>query len=225
MAVVEPGDGQKSEFAFVLRMPAVRASINELTRHRVHPQFAGYLALKWQSARVGSDADLSSPFRTFFDTFLSVAGTDLYLRPFWHENTTSPPIWMNKNLAGSFAPSSLRGRGSPFSKVVDVVGTRSQIRYSLRLSHWELVREHLMLGVRLPIVPLAVMLYRDFSINPTTHPSLSDLINVFRFEFGYDSAPGQHGNSDEFDCLYSTDLDERSVTDWFEPWHSAPVEE
>jgi hypothetical protein len=98
--------------AWRIHANVVARSFWRLREQKIHPNFAGYLCLKRTAARDGRTTDLRPDFKAFFDTFLRVSGGSEdrpYLKPF----PSDVKLWFNPNVAGSFAPSSLRPT-SPF---------------------------------------------------------------------------------------------------------------
>jgi hypothetical protein len=85
-------------------------------------------------------------------------------------------------------------------------------RYALQSRHWERAREHLLFRHQLPVIPLAVFLYRDFAFEFRVEPGPAPLVLVFREEFGYPLGAGDA----EFDHVYSDEgLDK--TTPYFQP--------
>jgi hypothetical protein len=185
----------------------VRDAIQELWRQRIHNHFPLYLCLRQLAFRVKRTTALEPNWREFFEPFFLTPGGPSkkpYLRPFTDRNSVVDGMWLNGNLAGSFAPSSFR-EGMPITKVVEAVGGERVSRYNLRENHWQLARTHLVKGgAQVPAVPLAIFLYRDYGFSKATVPTPGDLINVFKQEFGY------VGESiGEFDHLYDDDSSSR----------------
>ncbi len=207
--------GEQSDArTWLIRTEAVRNSIHELYLLKIHESFAAYLCLKRIATREGKLNDLEHDFPEFFETFLMVPGGPNgfpYLRPFSYRLQSSRKIWFNKNVAGSFAPSSLR-TGGPFFRVVTVTGRGRKARYKLKPRHWMLARQHLTYGEQIPITPLVTFLYRDFGLRPPNPPNMTDLIVVFRQEFGYESPEGDK----EFRHLYLDESVTRVSSEWFE---------
>lgn len=197
--------------AWRVRPELVAKSFWLLRERNAHPHFAGYLALKRTAARDGGTIDLRPNFKEFFDDFMQVPGGPAdrpYLKPF----PSDERLWFNPNVAGSFAPSSVRNK-SPLDRIVDVSGDGRNARYSLVDQHWRLARSLLVSGNRVPALPLAVFLYRDYAIL-SEEPSTTDVINVFREEFGY--AQSLETGEEEFRYLYDEDEDVFATVDWFE---------
>ena len=201
--------------AVVLSPSFVDECVAELLAAKIHPHFAGYLCLLRTAARDGTLAGLPNEFADFFDTFLRVPnGSDElpYLRPFWHQGS-DVKAWTNKNVAGTYAPASIRP-GMPFSEVVEVQGTGRAATYSLREGHAGLALGHLAFGQLVPVVPLAAFLYRDYAFDLVGEPSVASVVKVFRFEFGLEDSDGQI--SDDFGTLFVDESGAGSTADLFE---------
>lgn len=184
-----------TERTYVLLPGRVRDCIDALLQRDTHPHFVAYLYLRFLAGKSGSMKGLQ-PNWADLGKVLEVPGGPAgkpYLRPFWRGERNAGQEWLNENLAGSFAPSSLRvvlGR---------VVQTDAQRRYSLRPKHWELAREHLLFKEPIPVVALAGFLFRDYGFVATTPPSSIELIDVFRREYGYTAE-----DDVEFNALYDS---------------------
>jgi hypothetical protein len=201
--------------AVVLTPSFVDESVTELLAAKIHPHFAGYLCLLRTAARERTTADLPGEFTDFFDTFLRVPnGSDElpYLRPFWHQGS-DVKAWTNKNVAGTYAPASIRP-GMPFSEVVEVKGAGRAATYSLREGHAALALEHLAFDQPVPAVPLAAFLYRDYAFDLAGEPSVAGVVKVFRYEFGLEDPEGQV--SDDFATLFVDESGAGSTADLFE---------
>lgn len=183
---------------YVLKPSVVREAIRKLIKSPVHRMFPGYLSLKQQSGIHNRNEDLPFPYTEFFDQYFRVPGGDKpYLVPFTPSD--KPPdetLWVNKNVAGTYAPSSLRS-DSPFTKVVEVEEGGHNSRWGLKPNHPQLARHNLCDGQTLPAESLTVFLFRDFAFE-TEDPSAYTLIQTFEEEFGYEvSGP-------EFTTLFHT---------------------
>ncbi len=186
---------------------AVAESFWRLRERNIHPNFAGYLCLKRTAARDGTVTGLRPNFKEFFETFLRVPGGPEdrpYLKPF----PSDAKLWFNENVAGSFAPRSLRP-ASPLRQIIDIDEDR---RYSLVDGHWELARALLASDNRIPALPLAVFLYRDYALLGDDPPA--DIVRVFKEEFGYTDS--LESGEEEYQHLYHEDGDVAASTDWFE---------
>lgn len=199
------------DFEWLIRAEVVRECIKELFSLKIHNSFPAYLCLKRVSVRHGRTSALRPNFKEFFDTFLAVPGgpdEQPYLRPFSSRQQTPETMWLNRNVAGSFAVSSLRA-GKAFLKVALITGQRARAQYSLKERHWELARRHLMGGKQVPILSLASFMYRDFAFRD---PDPKTVVGVFREELGYLGSDGEA----EFEHLYRDDVQTRDTTAWFE---------
>lgn len=201
----------------VIKSEKVAQCLSVLRSKKVHRQFVGYLCIKRMAARVGTTRRLNVDFTEFFRTFLSAKGGPTnrpYIVIFTEESPSEHNRWFNQNVAGSYAPSSLRPE-APLRQVVDIEGRARATRYSLKPRHWQLARTHLAFGKQIPVMHLSVVLYRDFAIEKDT-PVLEDLVTAFRDEFGY-PLPTQATDQGEFELMYSLDEEILQSSDWFEP--------
>lgn len=202
-----------------VRAEIVRDCLVQLRKQKINAYFAGYLWLKRESLRLGTTTNLPPTYKTFFDTYLLVPDAPAhapYHVPFSDTRRSTAKMWFNRNVAGSYAPSSVR-KDQPFDKVVSITVSQQEGRYTLRERHWELARTYLAHEQSIPVVPLAVFLYRDYAIN-TNAPSVADIVQIFRDEFGYGAtAPGSP--EIEYEHLYYDDSASDARTDWFEEYH------
>lgn len=177
---------------------SIAEALQQLRERRVHRTFAGYLAVLHTAAAEGREATLHVNFRRFFDAFYAVpGGPKPYVIPFIELRQSIENEWFNKNVAGSYAPSSLR-ENSPFLQVVTVEGDGRSARYSLRENHEAFALEHLAYNVRLPVRPLAAFLYRNYAVDALS-PTPDLWVDVFRRDFGYTGGPEKEGS---FETLF-----------------------
>jgi len=198
---------------WVIQPRIVAQCLARLRQQQTHTLFAGYLHLQQQASLLGRSHDLRPDFLSFFKRFFQVGNAPLgtpYIKPFTEQHPSTKNLWLNENVAGSYAPSSLRP-GQPFRKVVEIDGRE----YSLPIDHAQRASQYLLYSERVTVAELAVFLYRDFGL--TTSPSIWDLIDVFAFEFGYSIKPGGTPNADFF-TLYSTQSAEELDQNSFEPY-------
>lgn len=201
----------------VLRPQVVAKSIAELCAIQINPTFVGYLALKRIAARDGRTDSLRFDYKEFYKTFLATPGGPPgrpNFRPFWHQRATprSSPVrfWTHDNPAGTFSAASI-ARVQRFLYVVAVEGEGEDARYSLRPQHWNLARQHLVYGTKVPVLPLAAWLYRDFAFDSALNDARNTLIRVFRDEFGY-----PEGSEEEFTHLFDDDPSAQPAEDWLQ---------
>lgn len=171
---------------FVLSTDVVTAALKELRTARIHPNFAGYLCLRKAIGKADPSIGIRPNFQQFFDDFLRPSdgsNEKPFIRPFKENGDPASDIWTNPNVAGSYAPSSIR-TGSPFRKVINIEGAGNSAMYSLVGNHPSEVLKNLLYGKPLSVGALAIFLYRDYGFDGK-NPTISDLISIFREEFGY----------------------------------------
>ncbi|MEA9586893.1 hypothetical protein VC279_15625 [Xanthomonas sp. WHRI 10064A] len=88
----------------------------------------------------------------------------------------------NRNVAGSYAPSSLRGV-APLMKVISFDQGSNPITLSLKTQHSSLAFKHLLNDQRISLVALGVFLYRDFLIDPSVASS-AGIRRLVKVDFG-----------------------------------------
>jgi hypothetical protein len=195
----------------VIRKRIVANSLARLREQKTHTFFAGYLYLQQRASQLGRLDDLRPDFLSFFKKFYLVDNHPLgapYIKPFTEQKPSGRNLWLNKNVAGSYAPASLRP-DQPFRKVVSIDGKK----YSLPLNHAERALQYLLYNTRIQVADLATFLYRDFGF---TDPfTVNDLIDVFAYEFGYANKPGARINAN-FQKLFSRDTAKTWDEDWLE---------
>ena len=95
---------------YVIRREGVRVATQALLSRDSHPFFIAYLWLRRQAVIQGTTAHIR-PDWAGLAPYMEVSGalpSKPYLRPFWQGRHDSGQEWLNNNIAGSFAPSSLR---------------------------------------------------------------------------------------------------------------------
>ena len=203
-------DVSTSEQLYVVPVARVFESIEELLRVPRHPFFVAYLHLRRQAARQGT-TDGIEPNWSELGEFLLIPGvTDTpYYRPFWNRKPNISKGWLNGNIAGSFAPSSLRV-GTPQHNVIDVDADGN---FALRENHWRRARESLLEGGQVPALAAAAFFLRDYGVRAESLPTPVDLVDLFRQEFGYD----RPADPDEFSTLFDETW-KPDTEPWFEPF-------
>jgi hypothetical protein len=188
---------------------AVEDAVSTLYQRRIHEHFPGYLCMLWTAIRSGRTDSLHPDFTSFHDYFLRVPGRKNYpyLRPFTSKLNPSDTeaIWLGENVAGSYAPSSIR-EGGTLPRVIEVTGMGQGATYALRPNHSKLALDHLAIGQRVPAVPLSLFLYRDYSFD---EPSAAAAVSVFRYEFGLE-------DDSDYAQLFQDDSDASDSSDLFE---------
>lgn len=194
---------------YVLKLERVQRSIQDLRGRRIHPFFPAYLHLRSRAKTLARTTALDAEWRQLAP-FLEVPGGPPgkpYFRPFWEGDSDLPKYWLNSNLAGSYAASSLRS-GQPPMLVVAANGSN----FDLREGHAQLALEHLLSRQPIPITPLATFLLRDFGFESVTPPEKTDLIEVFNETFAFDSLAG----GDDFRLLFAGSENEPGSEEMFE---------
>jgi len=195
---------------YFLRLDAIKAAIPQLIGQRVHPHFAGYLAVLF-AVRLSHETGETDPvaysaITRFFQLFFAVGGfsSHPYFRPFSDANSGRLEHgWLNPNVAGSFALSSQRDSG-----IAVVVQPGPNRTVSLRPNHAKLVHQHFAHGRRIPVLPLATYLYRDYGFDATSKPNKADLLELFCSDFGLVGTKGQQAFTQLF---HSTASDSREL--------------
>jgi len=183
---------------YLLKNAAIQEALGNLLEASIHRMFPGYLCLKQQSSIHERDNNLSFPYTDFFEEYLRVPGGDKpYLVPFTaSEDPSDETLWVNDNVSGTYAPSSLRA-DSPFTKVVEVEKEGHNSRWRLQPNHWQLAKHHLCEGQTIPAESLIAFLFRDYAFE-TAEPSAYTLVQVFQEDFGYELS------KDQFTTLFHT---------------------
>lgn len=194
----------------VIRKEIVARSLARLREQKTHTLFAGYLCLQYRATEFRQLNGLKPDFLSFYKRFFQVANHPLgtpYIKVFTEQRASERNLWLNENVAGSYAPSSLRPN-QPFRKVVII----EKNNYSLPADHSALALRHLLYSLPVQVADLAVVLYRDYGLldEPIT---IEDLIGIFAYEFGYAERPGVPPDAN-FQMLF----DLQSAQGWSEDW-------
>lgn len=200
---------------YVLKPSVVEECMWTLANASLHRHIPGYLCIRKTAGEEGRTDNLPFHYNEFFDEFFRIRDDSAdkpFLVPFTQsKNPTRDGIWLNSNVAGTYAPSSIRPNQA-LAQVIENEEGGHNARWRLRDNHWELAREHLCEGNKIPIEALAGFLFRDYAIT-SDDPALDDLVTAFTQEFGYDR------DGEEFRHLYSTgsiDLEDESSEDIWE---------
>jgi len=196
----------------VIRKEIVARSLARLREQKTHTLFAGYLYLQYRAAQLGRLNDLQPVFSPFFKQFFQVANHPLgtpYIKIFTEHQASEKNLWLNENVAGSYAPSSLRP-DQPFRKVVTI----DKKIYSLPADHAAHALEYLLFSKPVEVADLAVVLYRDYGLLGEV-VSVEELVGIFTYEFGYANQPGAEPD-ENFQTLYSLQTTKNWDEDWLE---------
>jgi hypothetical protein len=194
---------------YILDVDVVRESFWDLVDRRIHRLFPGYLCLRREAGRENRLDDLDFDYNEFFDKFFEIrTGKKPYLVPFTVEDSEETELWFNENVAGTYAPSSLRTT-TPLLKIGEFEKDGRKSRWKLHDNHAELAREHMCNGEHVPVEHLAAFLFRDYGFQ-VDEPSADTLVQVFCEEWVYDR------DSPAFTELYSTGETDIEPSDFIE---------
>lgn len=191
---------------YLLAVGAVRRAIEVLVDCPSHEHLPGYLALlRKSSGELAGMADIEE----FYTNYLSVseAPSDRpYLRPFLSRGKRE--LLLNRNLAGSYAPSSIRP-GKPFAHVVELTRTRNaegshSVAYVLVDNHAARAFNGMLSEHKIPAVSLAIFLFRDRCLR-VPEVTIGELRGALR-EFLCIGLENPEGNL-IFDTLFGDDSD------------------
>lgn len=188
---------------YVFTKEAINRSIAALVVNPIHEHFAGYLAILRARQSNGQLGIRPADITDFHDRYLRVVGAPdkaPYIRPFKSRGQGLETF--NANVAGSYAPSSLRTGG----KLIDVIvvsGGQRNTTYGLQVEHATAALDRLLKGQKVPIGALTSFLYRDYGFL-LEEPKVEHVVRLFRKEFGLaeDIADQQR----IFGILFSDDL-------------------
>lgn len=194
---------------YILDVDVIRESFWELVDMDVHRLFPGYLCLRREAGIEGRLDDLDFDYNEFFDRFFEMrSGKKPYLVPFTVDDFEETELWFNKNVAGTYAPSSLRTT-TPLLKIGEFEKDGRKSRWKLYENHAELAKEHMYNDQKIPVELLSAFLFRDFGFE-VDDPSADTLVEAFCEEFRYDR------NDQDFTQLYSTGESDIETQDFIE---------
>ncbi len=194
---------------WVLTLSAVKSGIGMLQGLRIHEQFPAYLHLRQRALETGAMTDID-PIWNHVGDLLKMPGGPANkpnYRP-WSSRKVKDPsgFWLNKNLAGSFAPSSARTI-SRF--MLNAAGDG----FALPADHAQHAFASLLKGERVPAWAFAAYYLRNYGFRLTDAGGHDDLIDGFKREFFF-------ANATDFEILFD-DTEPDVAFDWFEP-HRRP---
>ncbi len=194
---------------YILDVDIVRESFWDLVDLPIHRLFPGYLCLRQEAGMENRLDDLDFNYNDFFDKYFKMrSGKKPYLVPFTVDDFEETELWFNKNVAGTYAPSSLRTT-TPLLKVGEFKKDGRKSHWKLFDNHPELAREHLCSGEQVPVEPLAAFLFRDYGFD-VEDPSADTLVKAFCEELVYDR------DDPDFTKLYSTGNTDIESSDFIE---------
>ena len=198
---------------FVLRVDVVRTALTRLRHQSIHPLIVAYLEVR-RAAMAAHDLETLHPTWSEVGHFLRIPGgppNRPFYRPFSIEPDTDPSrYWLNPNLAGSFAPSSLRNRAR-------FMLDDARQNYRLSPDHVDAALDALLNRQRLPLWAMACFYLRDVAFYSESHPEIDDLYAAFEeiLEFTGDNALAMDAEGDL--ALLFDEGPPAIVGSWFEP--------
>lgn len=194
----------------VLTTAAVKAGIATLKSQRIHEHFPAYLELRRLAVNSGSLTNLAPDWKVVSDLLKMPGGPPAkpHYRPFSSTRLKDESrLWYNRNLAGSYAPKSMRAT-SAF--MLNASGTD----YELPADHVQQALLRLLKGTKVPAWALAAYYLRNYGFKFDGDGGYDELIAAFREELAFEQGT-------DFDTLFEDDEPIVFVYDWFEPL-SAP---
>jgi len=198
---------------YALKPSIVRDFTESIKDENIHAHFAAYLGLVRYAHDEGSDSDLHWNYDPYYDQFYRMKATGvrnmvidgsekLYVVPFMDSHIHS--MWKGENVAGSLSPGTA-GRATSSNGLHRVANIDPDAgTYGLRDDHGQLAREHTCYGDRVPATPVVGFLLRDYAFEMDEEPELSDVVELFREEFGM-------GEDQEYGDAFNEVFD---TTDW-----------
>jgi len=188
---------------YVLTVEAVKWSIRELQRTRIHPHFLAYLQLRRRAQDAASGEALEprwSELRPLLDMPGGPPRKPNY-RPLWNNVDNDGSVyWFNGNLAGSYATSSIR------STAGFLVSGKS---FVLPPDHARQALAALLYGSKASAAALGAFFLRNFGFTtPNLFPDDKEVVEGFRKWFRFQ-------DSTDFSVLFEAE-DVAVEFDWFE---------
>lgn len=189
----------------VLTREAVKAGISALKGQRIHEHFPAYLHLRKSAVASGSLTDLRPNWKDVSDLLRMPGGppTKPHYRPFSSVNRKDESgYWYNRNLAGSYAPKSMRAT-SAF-----MLNTNGE-EYELPVDHAQQALDRLLKGQKVPAWALAAYYLRNHAFIFEGDGGYDELISAFTKEFDFEEGT-------DFHVLFEDAKPPQFSGDWFE---------
>jgi 5-methylcytosine-specific restriction protein B len=191
---------------YSIKIEAVKRALDALVNARGHEHFPGYLAILKQRGSKASTNNNAETIVNFYKQYLAIPDAPEkrpFLRPFRSRGVGNPIRLYQQNVAGSYAPKSIRDKG-PLSKVIEVRQNPSGgVSYELPADHWDIVLSEMLSGHKLPVLSTAIFLLRDYAFE-MDGPEIAKLVSIFRNEFALADA------DPDGDTIFSTLFDDDS---------------
>ena len=159
----------KSRPEYTIEPQAVRRAIDQLVGRRSHEHLPAYLAILRQRLNAKSGRVALRDIEEFYHEYMRVPDAPTgkpFLQPFLSRGNRARLL--NKNLQGSFAPSSIRP-GQPLSHVVELPSQDGRRGghdgvYKLVDDHADKVLSEMLSGNKILSASIAIFLFRDRSV-------------------------------------------------------------
>ncbi len=203
------GAVEDSQNLHVLTKAAIVAGIDALKAQRIHEHFPAYLQLRKLTVAADSSTNINPDWKEVSDLLKMPGGppTKPHYRPFSSVNRKDETgYWYNRNLAGSYAPKSMRATSN-------FMLNASGEGYELPTDHAQQALTRLLKGAKVPAWALAAYFLRNYGFVFEGEGGHDELITALKREFGFEQGT-------DFDLLF----DEQSIQftgTWFEPFNQA----
>ena len=210
----------------MLSLDALRAALDALRNQRIHEHFPAYLHLRQRAILTRSFASIEPDWNEVSDLLRVPGGppNKPHYRPFASRNVRDQrAYWLNPNLAGSYAPKSIR---TTARFMLSAAGDD----YSLPRDHAHQALSVLLLSTRVPAWALAAYYLRNYGFAFTDDGGPDELVSAFRREFLFPIAAGSLSESEsdaaffadlgldtDFDVLFDNETRPELTGPWFEP--------
>jgi hypothetical protein len=191
----------------VLTRETVKGGISTLKKQRIHEHFPAYLYLRKLAVTSGSLANLNPEWREVSIVLKMPGGppTKPHYRPFSSVNRKDESgYWYNRNLAGSYAPKSMRATS-------DFMLNSNGDGYELPIDHAQQALVRLLKGKKVPAWALAAYYLRNHAFAFDGAGGYKELVGAFKIEFSFDKTM-------DFDVLFEDEEPTWFSGDWFEPF-------
>lgn len=168
---------------WVIRVPAVRASIETLGKQKIHSAFMMYLYLRMEASK--GKLGQASPSSEELRSLIEIPGNpeSPYYAPMLDRGPRDagplPGFWRKKNLAGIWGAATLR-RAASLSWLTNGSG-----QYAMPDDNADLALTNLLYGTRVSAAAIAAFFLRDQVFVKDREPTVDDLIDTFRGRFGF----------------------------------------
>lgn len=203
---LRPDDSGAPQDLQVLTRAAVKTGIAALKSQRIHEHFPAYLELRRLAVSSGSLTSLEPDWKIVSDLLKMPSGppTKPHYRPFSSRNLKDESgYWYNPNLAGSYAPKSMRATSG-------FMLNASGDDYELPADHVQQALLRLLKGTKVPAWALAAYYLRNYGFVFDGDGGYDELVAAFKQEFAFEQGT-------DFDALFEDDEPIFFTDNWFEP--------